>query len=79
MVALFDCPPAEAWTKREIRDYLSDVARRGGMEFFAQVEEPVRRNTGLEVPATDLDEKALATLAGAVQRDVTAPRWGINE
>ncbi len=83
LVALFDCPSDEAARTSGIRAYLADVARRGGMEFFAQPDDwPGRREAGGELQFEDafrFDARTLATLAGVVQQDSGPPRWGINE
>jgi hypothetical protein len=83
LVALLDCPQEEIWKTRGTREYLAGIARRGGMEFFAQVEAQMAPQSGgqplLAQRPANLSEKTLTTLAGAVQREVTVPRWGINE
>jgi hypothetical protein len=83
LVVLFDCAPEEIWNTRATREYLANIARRGQMEFFAQLEGHAPPRNGRK-PARaqrpgDLSEKAFTTLAGAVQRDLAVPRWGINE
>jgi len=83
LVALFDpscepgCPGSAA------RDYLADVARRGNMEFFAQPDiSPGSKSVqstrgGAENPRSA--NRALSTLAGAVQGEANLPRWTCNE
>ena len=65
------------------RGYLADVARRGGMEFFAQPDEwpgRSRFDRSLSMQAGSMiNQRTLSSLAGAVQRDIPMPRWGINE
>jgi len=78
LVALFD-PPASLSGAAEMKAYFSSVAKRGGMEFFAQPD---------EWPENDLEEPSFllglsqpgtfSTLAGVAPREST-PRWGINE
>jgi hypothetical protein len=82
LVALFDCPPEDLHQTRATRAYLTGVAKRGDMEFFAQPEEGPCRREGLEhfagegaVPRA----KTLSALAGLVVREEGSPRWGINE
>jgi hypothetical protein len=81
LVALFDNP--EEQSTEEVRLYLAEVARRGQMEFFAQPDRwpgnkgpvsnfPFQRQIGF-------DQKTFSTLAGAVQRDLAFPHWGIND
>ncbi len=83
LVALFDCPRAEAQRTVAMRDYLADVARRARVEFFAQPDEwPGNK------PATDflltqrtreVDARPLSTFSGVELRGMPLPRWGINE
>jgi hypothetical protein len=80
LVALFG--PGEVEGTEAIRSYLAGVAKRGRMEFFAQPDEwpgskpsetsfLIRRETG--------QDRALSMLAGAMNRETSFPRWGINE
>lgn len=83
LVALFERADASISTPFSTRSYLGDVARRGGMEFFAQPDEwPGRKrfdpSIALPSPAK-VNERTLSTLAGAVHREFPMPRWGINE
>jgi len=81
LVALFENGSGNVFQMREVRDYLAQVAKRAGMEFFAQPEELSIRNemldSAFEQPLLPRG-KTLSTLAGLV-RDQGAPRWGINE
>jgi hypothetical protein len=83
LVALFEKPEPAAHSSSPAREYLAGVARRGRMEFFAQPNEWPRSRSGNEVSAlntgSDVAHRTLSTLAGVVHRDVTSPRWGINE
>ena len=80
LVALFGRGEEEG--TEAIRSYLAAVAKRGQMEFFAQPDEGPgnkpseesflgRRETG--------QDRTLSMLAGAMNRDTSFPRWGINE
>lgn len=83
LVALFEKSEESVGSPLATRAYLAEVARRGGMEFFAQpdewpgrtrVREPLTLPSGLPV-----NEKTLSTLAGAIHREIAVPHWGINE
>jgi hypothetical protein len=80
LVGLFDHQSPETWATRE---YLAEAARRGKMAFFAQPDDwPDRRLTPAPVmfqQNTGWSGRTLSTLAGAVQRENSAPHWGINE
>jgi len=83
LVALFDRSPDSKRESSAVRSYLSGVARRGRMEFFAQPEKKSRAGAvEHQVSSSEgagLTQRALSTLAGVVQQDVVVPRWGINE
>src|SRR5579859_4043173 len=83
LVALFERTEESIGSPLATRAYLADVARRGGMEFFAQPDEWPGRNRSTRslhlASNTAVNEKTLSTLAGAVHRDIPIPRWGINE
>jgi hypothetical protein len=82
LVALFERTNDSMATPFSIRSYLVDVARRGGMEFFAQPDEWPGHNRldgSISLPTAVLNERTLSTLAGAVHREFPMPRWGINE
>jgi hypothetical protein len=67
---------------QNVRGYLAEVARRAGMEFFAQPNpRPIKQVEGLYEPerGAQRDVKTLSALAGVIQRDQSFPRWGINE
>ena len=77
LVALFDRPQDHLFQSRSVQDYLAEVAKRGNMAFFAQPGEAqaqFKRSDGLKREA-----RASSALAGAVYRDHSMPRWGINE
>ena len=83
LVALFDRPESQ-FDAASLKSYLADVARRAGLEFFAQPD---------EWPDSERDEapsflvqrgppasgRTLSTLAGVNPRNTPIPRWGINE
>jgi hypothetical protein len=79
LVALFENPEEDSAGTARTQELLAAVARRSNLEFFAQPEK--RAGTVPEVTLThgELGERTLSTLAGAMQQDVTFPRWGINE
>ena len=83
LVALFGCPGDGALKTHGIRACLADVARRGGMEFFAQPDGwPGRRPGEGAFPLErdpDLSGGTLSSLAGVVRQDLGCPHWGINE
>ena len=82
LVALFERTDESMVAPFSARSYLSDVARRGGMEFFAQPDEWPGHNRlegSISLPTAVMNEHALSTLAGAVHRESPTPRWGINE
>jgi hypothetical protein len=78
LVALFDRPPEESPRARALRDYLAEIARRGHMEFFVQPDESPDRPCPGGPLAPDRpptrNQRALETLAGAVQRNSWPPR-----
>jgi hypothetical protein len=82
LVALLDNSPGFPMEGANLRRYLSEVAVRGGMEFFAQPGDlpgavrPLQFPTNQ--PATSIN-LAMASLARTVEREGVFPRWGINE
>jgi hypothetical protein len=76
LVALFDRPEDHVFQSRAVRDYLAGVAKRGNLAFFAQPEEASAQFQGGDIRRENRTESALA---GAVYRDHSLPRWGINE
>jgi len=83
LVALFDYLEDHDPQASEVRSYLADVAQRGQMEFFAQPGESPRQRTAEDFRALQrnisFEGQTLSTLAGAMQRDMSFPHWGINE
>jgi hypothetical protein len=82
LVALFQHTREDFAQRDAARKYLAEVARRGNMEFFAQPGD-WRQTQPTEILSTTensrLSDKALSTLAGVVQRDVSSPRWTPND
>jgi len=64
-----------------VRNYLAGVAKRARLEFFAQPDEWPGKKIGEPFLFSRSSEvgKALSTLAGVVERDISYPRWEINE
>jgi hypothetical protein len=83
LVALFEKVEESVGSPLATRAFLAGVARRGGMEFFAQPDEWPGRNRTTQTFTLQSDaavnEKTLSTLAGAVHRDGALGHWGINE
>jgi len=84
LVALFDSSRGDDPAMiRANTAYLADVAKRGEMEFFAQPGElPNTKEPGeaFEFSRGTLPhDQALSTISSIVQRDLSFPRWGINE
>jgi hypothetical protein len=80
LVALFDGQRYDlARPRNAVRAYLSEVARKGGMEFFAQPDEWPGETEGrdhyLSADNESINERTLSTLAGVIQREVAVPRW----
>ncbi len=81
LVALFTDSANHSIETSAVRAYLEGVARRGQLEFFAQPDDwPGKKNgTSFLFNRSSGPGKALSTLAGVVERDLSYPRWGINE
>jgi hypothetical protein len=83
LVALFDRAHTEGAQMRATREYLARVAERGKMEFFAPPEDwadgQAQHGHFLFQREPDFSQRTLSTLAGVFQKDVSPPRWGINE
>lgn len=83
LVALFESGSEEQDQFRATRDYLMGIANRGKMGFFVQSGKWSAPEMEKEAKPADADEgpagRAFNPLGGAAQRDVTFPRWGINE
>ena len=83
LVALFERGEEVTLSPPAARNYLAGVARRGGMEFFAQPDEwpgRTRSNEPFYLHSNMVvNQRTLTTLAGAVHREVGNSRWGINE
>jgi hypothetical protein len=81
LVALFDRPESQHDCSK-LKTYLAGIAKRGGMEFFAQPDDwpgndPFR--AGFEQRGSVGVDRTLTSLAGVVHHDSPTPRWGINE
>ena len=79
LVALLDNSPGLTLESANLRRYLSAVAVRGGMEFFAQPEDITKSIRSSNTPVSPPINLALASLARAAERETAFPRWGINE
>jgi len=82
LVALIEGPEDRLGGSSALRAYLAEVAKRGGMEFFAQPDQwpgRVQSNEPFSLQDSGVTNRTLSTLAGAVHREQTVPRWGINE
>lgn len=82
LVALFDRTGEDPRTTASVRRYLEAIAKRGGMEFFAQPEgrmkAPPADLGGAVLDDSESDGRTLSTLAGALQKASNCSRWGIN-
>jgi len=80
LVALFDCDPEASEVARQ---YLSEVARRAGMEFFAQPDQWPGNGTPAGLLELRKPVRAqsmpLAALTSSQIFETPAPRWGLNE
>lgn len=78
LVALFDQPGSPAGVA-ELKSYLSGVAKRAGLEFFAQPDEwPCSDLDGLPFMIQRGTSTSAPKFAGLHQENSTS-RWGINE
>jgi hypothetical protein len=77
LVVLLDCPFGLTSEARETRNYLAEVARRAGMEFFCEADGATSRPAEQSTRLSKLD--AISTLASVVDRDTASSRWGLNE
>jgi hypothetical protein len=75
LVALF----GEACRTNPARKYLKQAARRRHLEFFAQPPERLDRKDKRNIiqlrPGNNLNQRTLSTIAGAVCRDFSGPKW----
>jgi len=83
LVALLDRPQDHLFQSRAVRDYLAGVAKRANMAFFSQPESGLGESNMDEHfklgDRSKRQDRASTALAGAVYRDHSLPRWGINE
>ncbi len=80
LVGLFASQDARS---RNTCSYLAELARLHHLQFFSNAAEsddsPRPVQTFALGVAPQLHDRAFTTLAGAVQQDLSSPRWGINE
>ena len=83
LVALMDTPLGFTMEATTVRNYLAEIALRGGMEFFTQPEEHALKLSFSPRPAlkrnVSPEASILPSLASAAQVGTAFPRWGINE
>jgi hypothetical protein len=75
---LFD---SDAYQRSPAREYLGDIARLAGIEFFSQPGLWPREDDPASVPETwtQRNTRTFSVLAGMVQQDPDVSHWGINE
>jgi hypothetical protein len=82
LVALFDRPESQHGAFN-LKTYLAGIAKRSGMEFFAQPDDwPGNDSFRSAFPAqlgSAATDRTLTTLAGVGHHDSPTSRWGINE
>jgi hypothetical protein len=80
LVAMFD---EQGYCNSEVRGYLADVAKRGGMEFFAQPDGSNAQGKADELFRTQIPDAFgkynFSVAPGLMEPDRSFPRWGINE
>ena len=83
LVALFGCPREGMHQVSATRDFLAEVAKRGGMEFFAQADDwsGVKRDQAQPGISDRLgfNQTALTSLAGIARHDGSVRRWNLDE
>ncbi len=81
LVALFDRSESDNPQLRATREFLSGVATRAGIGFFAQPAGPPAITLADEAFTSPTHSRpgTISALSGMVQRDLGIPRWGINE
>jgi len=80
LVALSPRADQEDHRADSAQHYLARIARRGNMEFFAQPEVwPGRQIAQERFPLARLGQKTLCDLAGFAQRDVSLPRFNLDQ
>ena len=80
LVALVDRPQAESFEQASIRAYLQGVARRAGMDFFAQPDDwPDREEDFSLVQNSERAQRTSGIMADFIHRHTLPTRWGINE
>ncbi len=83
LVALFDRPEENPAQVQATRSYLEEVTRRARIGFFAHADQDsagarVQDTLAVSRPS-HINSRTISALSGVVQRDLSAPRWGINE
>ena len=78
LVALFD---SDADERTSAREYLSEIAKLAGIEFFSQPGLWPREDEPAAVPEnrSRRNTRTFSLLAGMVQQDHDVSHWGINE
>ena len=83
LVALFDRSAESARRLGAIQDYLATVAKRGGMEFFAQPDvwpdNPAARARSARGPSVRLESEVAFLVAAVAARHEFVDHWGLNE
>jgi hypothetical protein len=83
LVALFGEQGEHLENARATRTYLAQVAKRAGIEFFAQPDLwPGKANTAVPVSMRNLpmnEDLTLPAISSLKDRDTTFHHWGINE
>ena len=83
LVALFSRPREGMSQISATRDFLADMARRAGMEFFAQSDDQREAKHDQVQPGVSdrpgSNRTALSSLAGAVRREGPLQRWSLDD
>jgi len=82
LVAMFASYGEQGYIDGEVRGYLADVAKRGGMEFFAQPDDNSADGKADVIRFQTPDafgQYNLSVAPGLMEPDRSFPRWGINE
>ena len=83
LVALLGDSSARMGSRSAARKYLAGVAKHARIEFFAQPGQRSLKDGQNEVISfprnSETIQAGVLPFAGAIQRDSTSPRWGINE
>lgn len=80
LVTLVDRPHIGGDEFAGVRAYLQDVARKAGMDFFAQPDDwPDRDEDFSTEQIAERAQQTSAIMADLIQHTAPAARWGINE